>query len=237
MTSGFSSEPQKADHLESAFLLNPSFALELDLISRGYHIIAGVDEAGRGALAGPLSLGLTMFSTEFIHNPDKIFLTGINDSKLLTPNKREKALAIIGSRCLLSTATMVSHRIIDSLNINGATEFALKKLLSGISIKPDIVIMDGNFKFDIGMPYMAVKKGDRKSLSIASASIAAKVARDHIMDKFEDIYPGYDFRGNKGYGTRRHCESLKLKGPCPIHRKSYEPVKSLLSLERNRIEL
>jgi ribonuclease HII len=122
---------------------------------------------------------------------------------------------------------MVSHRTVDRLNINGATEYAIKKLLADMPRKPDIILLDGNFSFDLGIPRISVKKGDRRSLSIASASIAAKVTRDAVMERFAGIYPGYDFDSSKGYGTLKHRKALERAGGCPIHRLSYEPLKSL----------
>jgi ribonuclease HII len=223
----------KAGTEESAFSFAPDFSMELEMLEKGHLIIAGIDEAGRGALAGPLSVGCTVYAADFIRNPDGAIFSTVNDSKLLTPSRRNLALQYIRRHSLFWKAQMVSHSTVDRLNINGATEYAIKKLLADMPHKPDIILLDGNFSFDLGIPSISVKKGDRRSLSIASASIAAKVTRDGIMERFAEIYPGYDFDASKGYGTLRHREALEKSGGCPIHRRSYEPLKSLLS-QRDR---
>ncbi|MCP4130301.1 MAG: ribonuclease HII [bacterium] len=221
-------ETEKAD-TRSAFSIKPTFDIEKELINQGYHTIAGVDEAGRGCLAGPLSVGLVIYSSSFISNPHDEILRNINDSKKIPHKRRAPLVDTINKHSQLSTYTMVSHKIIDRLNINGATEYAIKKLLSIIPVKPDILIMDGRFKFNLGIPYRSIIKGDSLSLSIASASIQAKVQRDRIIEKIDTIYPGYDLKTNKGYGTKKHREAIQEIGFSAIHRKSYEPVKSMIS--------
>jgi ribonuclease HII len=210
----------------SAFLRAPDFSIEKRLIDEGYRIIAGMDEAGRGALAGPLCVGIAVYDCSFI---DSITgpIPGIDDSKKLTHRKRIAALGAIRTSALLASSILVSHRIVDRLNVNGATEYAVNRLLEIIPIRPDIVLMDGNFSFRLPVPLRSITKGDSKSISIASASIAAKVRRDMIMDKFDSLWPGYNFINNKGYGTRRHIQAILDAGICPVHRMSYEPVKSL----------
>jgi ribonuclease HII len=123
---------------------------------------------------------------------------------------------------------MVSHNCVDNYNVNGATEFALKKLITGIPYTPDMVLMDGNFKFKVDFPFQSVIKGDQLSISIASASIIAKVNRDIILDKLDQIYNGYGFSKNKGYGTKAHRDAIDKLGHSQVHRKTYEPVKSML---------
>jgi ribonuclease HII len=205
-----------------------SFNIEKNLIKKGMRIIAGVDEAGRGSLAGPLSIGLAIYDTSIIYNPPDEIIDNINDSKKLTPSKRKSALNIIHSLSHLVEVIMVPHRVIDDKNVNGATLFALKKLLAKIPVIPDVVIMDGKFSFDIGIPIIPVIKGDNLSFTIASASIIAKVTRDRVMEKFGDIYPDYGFKKHKGYGTKEHIAAIKKFGPCPIHRRSYEPVRGII---------
>lgn len=206
-----------------------SFDIEKKLFNEGYKTIAGIDEAGRGALAGPLVLGLVIFSEQFIINTPAEILQEVRDSKVLTASKRVNALNIIKNYSEYTDEEIVSHTIVDRLNINAATEYAVKRLIEKATPAPDAVIMDGNFRFNITIPFFSIIKGDMKSISIASASIAAKVYRDDLMRKYEDQYPGYLFYKNKGYGTREHKEAIFRLGPCAIHRKSYEPVKSIVS--------
>jgi ribonuclease HII len=208
-----------------------SFEIEKKLLADGYKIIAGIDEAGRGSLAGPLAVGLVIFDKSFIENPTKEILSYVRDSKELSPLKRNKALTFIERESVCTRTALIPHYVIDRININRATEYAVKLLLGTVSPRPDIIIMDGNFKFDLGIPYLPVVKGDSKSISIASGSIAAKVKRDGIMDKYELIYPGYFFKKNKGYGTVGHREAIARLGPCLIHRKTYEPVKSMIKFK------
>ncbi|MBN2403159.1 MAG: ribonuclease HII [Spirochaetes bacterium] len=206
---------------------NISFEIEKKLLTKGFKIIAGIDEAGRGALAGPLSVGLVIYDQSFIQNPTKDILSQIRDSKELSPERRIEALNLINREAFYVHTAIIPHHIIDKLNINRATEYAVRSLLKIVSPNPDIIIMDGNFKFNLGVPFIPVIKGDSKSITIASASIAAKVKRDRIMDKYELIYPGYSFIKNKGYGTSEHREAITRLGPCVIHRQTYEPVKSM----------
>ncbi len=211
---------------ESAFSHGPTFSIEKYLLKDGFSLIAGVDEVGRGALAGPLCLGMVIYDASLIISEGGP-IAGINDSKKLSPRQRRAGLELIGARALHASSILVSHRTVDRLNINGATEFALNRLLSGITIRPDIILLDGNFSFHSAVPIRSILKGDTKSISIASASIVAKVRRDTIMERFDDIYPGYSFRRNKGYGTARHLEALAGLGLSPIHRRSYEPARTM----------
>lgn len=210
----------------SAFSFIPTFSLERDLIEEGFSLIAGVDEAGRGSLAGPLSVGLVMYDASFILTNIR-GIPGINDSKKLTPCRRTAALDVIRRHSLTATSIMVNHRVIDRLNVNGATEYAILNLLKFLPVKPDILLLDGNFSFNLGIPVRSILKGDERSTSIASASIAAKVRRDAVLDTFDSLYPGYNFKRNKGYGTREHIRAIAAAGCSPIHRRSYEPVKSM----------
>ncbi|OHD62711.1 MAG: ribonuclease HII [Spirochaetes bacterium RBG_13_51_14] len=212
--------------IESAFLLEPTFHIENHLIRKGYRVIAGIDETGRGALAGPLCVGVVIYDASFIASTDGA-IPGINDSKKLTHRKRIAALDMITRISVHSSCILVSHRTIDRVNINGATEFALNRLLASISFRPDVVILDGNYSFRAPVPIYSIPKGDAKSISIASASIVAKVRRDMILDRLDKLYPGYNFSQNKGYGTEQHRQAIYNIGFSPIHRRSYEPVKSL----------
>ncbi len=205
-----------------------SFEIERAYINEGHKVIAGIDEAGRGALAGPLCVGLVIYNESFILNPDSEILNKIKDSKKLTPKKRIEALELVQKQSQYAIFTLVSHRIVDKLNINRATEYAIVKLLKRAPIKPDLLILDGNFRFNLGIPMRSIIKGDNKSISIASASIIAKVKRDKIIEKYDLIYPGYSFKNNKGYGASKHINAIKENGPSPIHRRSYEPTKSIV---------
>ena len=209
-------------------LQHPDFSIERDLYTRGYRIIAGIDEAGRGALAGPLSLGMVIYPVSVYTETPESVTGSIADSKKLSPKKRVEALSVIKSHSLSLTSAFISHTVIDGCNINIATEKGIHKLLAKSEVKPDVIIMDGNFKFQFDIPFISVIKGDNRSISIASASIVAKVLRDELMDKLHLKYPGYGFVHNKGYGTRDHMASLADIGFSHVHRKSYEPVKSLL---------
>ncbi|TFH39862.1 MAG: ribonuclease HII, partial [Chrysiogenales bacterium] len=177
-------------------------------------------------LAGPLCLGAVVYDPSFITSVRGV-LPGIDDSKKLSPRRRADALEFIRAHALFCSSILVSHRTIDRLNINGATEFALRRLIKTMPMTPDIVLMDGNFSFDLPVPLRSIKKGDTLSISIASASIAAKVRRDGILESMDAIYPAYGFRNNKGYGTRAHIRAIYESGFSPVHRLSYEPVKSL----------
>jgi ribonuclease HII len=223
----FFSETMKAVAECSAFSVKPSFKIEKLLVSRGINLIAGVDEVGRGALAGPLCVGMVIYDASFILSTNR--LNGIDDSKKLSHEKRVAALDIIASNCLFATSLLVSHRMIDRMNVNGATEYAVNKLLGSISVKPDLVLLDGNFSFNLSFPIIPLVKGDTRSVSVASASIVAKVRRDMLLDRFDMLYPGYHFSSNKGYGTRRHIRAIYEIGFSPLHRRSYEPVKGLIS--------
>jgi len=215
---------------ESAFLHYPTFAIEKKLLEEGISLIAGVDEVGRGALAGPLCLGIVIYQASLIASTEGP-IPGINDSKKLTPRKRKSSLELIRATALHASSVLVSHRTVDRLNINGATEFALNRLIGSIPIKPDIIILDGNFSFQAPVPIRSILKGDAQSISIASASIVAKVRRDTIMERFDEMYPGYHFDSNKGYGTGKHLEALAARGLSPIHRRSYEPARSMVTPE------
>lgn len=209
--------------VDAAFSHFPTFDIERALISEGYRFIAGIDEAGRGALAGPLCVGMVIFSSSSILSPTPA-LTGVKDSKLLTHPRRCFALDLIKQDALVATSRLVSHRLIDRLNINGATEYAIRCLIDESPITPDIIILDGTFNFSARVPIKCVPKGDRVSFSIAGASIVAKVRRDGILKRLDALYPAYQFSRNKGYGTRHHLAALRDNGPSPVHRMSYRPV-------------
>jgi len=204
----------------------PSFLLERELLARGYRRIAGIDEAGRGALAGPLAVGMVAYNSGFFSGVFPEALCEIKDSKQLLPKKRSDLRHVVEAYSEEALVSMISHTLIDRLNPNRATEYAIRELVERSAAPPDVILLDGNYSFDVGVPCVSVIRGDQRSISIASASIISKVARDALMEDYGDEFPAYGFRKNKGYGTRTHREALVQFGPSPIHRWSYEPLKS-----------
>lgn len=190
-------------------------------------LIVGVDEAGRGPWAGPVVAAAVILTPG-------CRLLGINDSKKLTPLKRRQAFGLILSQALAVGLGIVDNTGIDELNILQATFRAMGFALCSLKEKPGLIIVDGNKKIPrlsakfTGVPQRSIVKGDGLSLSIAAASIVAKCFRDSLMEDCELEYPGYGFARHKGYGTREHREALARLGPCPIHRRSYAPVRALL---------
>lgn len=195
-------------------------AHERNLNSRGYHSIAGVDEAGRGPLAGPVVAAAVILKTFS-------FKERIDDSKKLTANRREKAFNEITKKSIIGVG-IVDEKVIDKINIYQATKKAMHTALAKLEIPPEYVIVDGNMKLTTKCPIKCIPGGDSKSLSIAAASIIAKVTRDELMLEFDKIYPQYGFARHKGYGTKSHITALKINGPSPIHRKTFRPIKDLI---------
>lgn len=189
---------------------------------RGSSFVAGVDEAGRGPLAGPVVAAAVVFG-------EIPFLPCVNDSKLLTGRERELLCHCIKSTCSAYAVGMVQPEEIDRINIHNASLQAMRRALMNLSISPGYVLIDGLFTISgLSMPQQAVVKGDRLSFVIACASIIAKVTRDRIMCEYDLQYPGYGFASHKGYSTRTHVEALRRLGCSPIHRKSYAPVKECM---------
>lgn len=186
---------------------------EKQLINDGYSFIVGMDEAGRGPLAGPVSVACCMMNFDDV-------IEGINDSKKLTPLKREKLFHIIKEKCITYSIVDVECDEIDEINILNATKKGMKIALNSIDKKAEYLLVDA-VKDDFGIPYMPIIHGDALSYSIAAASILAKVHRDEIMCKYAIQYPEYGFEKHKGYGTKYHIEMLKKYGPCPIHRRTF----------------
>lgn len=224
---------KKADENKAAFFAFPDFAVETELIRQGCKFIAGFDEAGRGALAGPLSVGCVVYDAEFILSPDKLIFSTVNDSKRLSQARRRQSLEYIKSHALFCGVKLIPHKTIDKININNATELAVNMLIDEMPFIPDVVIMDGNFKFNTSVKFISIKRGDQTSLSIASASIAAKVRRDYIMDRMALLFPEYGFAAHKGYGTKTHLQAIANFGPAQIHRKSYKPLKGMIADNEN----
>ncbi len=201
------------------------FSYEQNLKTRGYPLIAGIDEAGRGPLAGPVVAAAVIF--DFTDIPDD--LKKISDSKKLTSKKREELFAAITWHALYYGIGLCDHATIDRVNILQASFLAMKKALGALKQKPNIALLDGQFSLsNYSSPQKAIINGDRLIFSIAAASILAKVTRDRLMEQEHQKYPQYFFNKHKGYGTKMHMDALKLYGPCEIHRKSFRPVKQLL---------
>ena len=189
---------------------------ERELLAQGYRYIAGVDEVGRGPLAGPVVCAAVIMPLD----PESV-IDGVDDSKKLSEKKRETLSALIKERALAYCIFEVSETEIDRINILEATKLGMKNALAGLSVTPDTVLTDGNMTLDIPYPQKSVVHGDALSYSIGAASIIAKVYRDNLMDEYAKIYPAYAFEKNKGYGTAAHIQAIKEQGLCPIHRRTF----------------
>jgi len=185
----------------------------------GYELLAGVDEAGRGPLAGPV------FAAAVILPPDCI-LEGVNDSKKLTEKRREELYDVITENALAWAVASCDEKVIDEINIRNATYKAMNEAVNSLKIKPEYVIVDGDAVTNMEIPHTCVIKGDAKSRSIAAASILAKVSRDRYLMELDKQYPQYQFAKHKGYGTKLHSEMILKYGPSPVHRRSF--LKKLL---------
>ena len=184
------------------------------LYSKGYKYIAGIDEVGRGPLAGPVVTCAVIL-------PKDCIIMGINDSKKLSEKKREELCEEIKQKALAISLAMSNVNTIDTINILQATLKAMQKSVNTLSIQPEHVLVDAVKIPDISMGQTDIIKGDENSISIAAASIVAKVTRDHMMEEFHELYPEYYFDKNKGYGTAEHIEAIKKYGLCPIHRRTF----------------
>ena len=198
--------------------MTPTFQLELAL-SPGP--VCGVDEAGRGPWAGPVSAGAVIL------DPDNIPV-GLNDSKKLTPKAREGLEPQIKAAALAWGVGFATVEEIDDLNILRATGLAMRRAIAALIVRPAHALVDGNYRFDLPCPVKTVVGGDGKSLSIAAASILAKVARDRLMVEMDERYPGYGFAAHKGYHAPTHVEALRKLGVSPIHRRTWAPVRQLV---------
>ena len=190
-------------------------AEENKLYESGINYICGIDEAGRGPLAGPVVVGAVIL-------PKDSFIEGVNDSKKISEKKREKIYDQIVEEAIAYSVGIVDQRKIDEINILNATKLGVKIALEGLEQKPDIIMVDALTGLETnGIPYISVIKGDAKNYSIAAASIIAKVTRDRIMRQWDEVYPIYGFARHKGYGTAEHIRIIKENGPCILHRKSF----------------
>lgn len=183
-------------------------------IEKGYSAVCGVDEAGRGPLAGPVCAAAVIL-------PPNTIIEGVNDSKKLSEKKRESLFDVIKETALSYCIAYASVKEIENMNILNATMLAMKRAVEGLDIKADYAMIDGNRPPDLEIASECIVKGDAKSMSIACASILAKVSRDRLLYKYAEEYPQYHFDKHKGYGTKLHIEALKEYGPCPYHRMSF----------------
>ena len=204
------------------------YKYEKKLWADGKLFVAGVDEVGRGPLVGPVVAAAVVLDKSFD-------LPGLNDSKKLSEKKRNLYFDYIMENAIGVGIGVVSSKIIDNINILEATKVAMKKALDNLLCKIDFVLIDGNMKFDFNYPYLSIIKGDSKSISIAAASVIAKVTRDKMMYDLDLVYPYYGFCNHKGYPTKKHIEMIEKYGIIDEHRKSFKPVKNyILKIDKER---
>lgn len=192
--------------------------IDTEFLDKGYKFIAGIDEAGRGPLAGPVVASAVIF-------PSKTFIDGIDDSKKLTPPERDRLFNIIKDNALSVGIGIIPSEVIDKINILEATKMAMNYAISNLTVPPDLLIIDGITPIESPIKQFTIKNGDSLSHSIAAASIIAKVTRDRLMLEYDIKYPQYLFARHKGYGTPEHIKRIKEFGPCEIHRRSFTGVK------------
>ena len=202
----------------------PSFAEEKKLVAKGYRLIAGIDEVGRGALAGPVAAAAVILPRR-INAP---WLKRVKDSKLLSPPEREYLSNCIQEVAISIGIGMANHEFIDRQGIVKATRLAMKIAIDHLSPPPESILIDYILLPEVKLPQWGIKDGDSLCFSIACASIIAKVTRDHLMIELDRIYPGYGLAQHKGYGTEKHLSCLKRLGPSPIHRHSFKPVRDII---------
>ncbi len=194
---------------------NPDmWSIEHSFMQKGYNVICGVDEAGRGPLAGPVCAAAVIL-------PPDLVIPGLDDSKKLSDKKRRELYPIIKEQALAYGIAFADHTEIDQINILQATFLAMERAMNQLSVKPELALIDGNRAKDFGIPVETVIHGDSLSASIAAASVLAKVTRDDVMLVLSEQYPQYGFEVHKGYGTKAHYEALAQHGPCPIHRMTF----------------
>ena len=188
--------------------------IENGYYEQGIRLICGVDEAGRGPLAGPVCAAAVIL-------PANLEIPGLNDSKKLSDKRRRELFPVICREAIAWSVAFADHNEIDEINILQATYLAMERAIKGLSVEPELALIDGNRAKDFGVPVQTVIHGDSLSASIAAASILAKVSRDDLMLEMEKEYPGYGFEIHKGYGTKAHYEAILAKGPSPIHRMTF----------------
>lgn len=193
---------------------------ENELYNLGINLVAGIDEVGRGPLVGPVVACAVILPKDF-------YMEEINDSKKLSEKKREMLYSVIIENAISVGIGVKSEKVIDEVNIYEATKLAMIDAVNNLSVKPEHLLIDA-MKLDIDIPQTSIIKGDSKSESIAAASIVAKVTRDRMLDELDLVYPEYDFKNNKGYGTKKHLEAIKKYGVIDEHRRSFSPVSEAL---------
>ncbi|MBS4912872.1 MAG: ribonuclease HII [Veillonella sp.] len=208
-------EKQRIDNL---------YTYENSFYEEGLYHVAGVDEVGRGPIAGPVTVAAVIL-------PPNLFLSGLNDSKKLSPQKRDSLYDQIMAEAVAVSCISYGPEIIDKLNIYQATRQAMYEAISTLKVQAEAVLVDAMPLPDLTVPVESLIKGDSKSASIAAASIIAKVTRDRYMESLEDEYPGYGFAVHKGYFTPLHREALENQGVTPLHRKSFEPIKTMVGFK------
>ena len=205
-------------------MIETSLREEKYLIEEGYSLVGGVDEVGRGALAGPVTAALVIFPPDLRLAPIK----EVVDSKAINARKRETLSEFIKNVCLSYSIASASANEIDEIGIVPATHLAMKRAVESSIVEPHYLLVDGLVALDLKIPSKAIVKGDQISSSIAAASIIAKVSRDHEMAMLHDQFPQYEFRSNKGYGTKAHLDGLRTIGANSIHRKTFGPVAAVI---------
>lgn len=200
------------------------------LLEQGYCFIAGLDEAGRGCLAGPVVAAAVILPLE---EDDLSFFAGVRDSKQLVPHVRESLYHVIMQHAVAVGVGFGSVALIDERNILQATKYAMRAAIAQLATAPQALLLDALVLSDIALPQRSIIKGDVSCLSIAAASIVAKVTRDRLMVQLHELYPAYGFAQHKGYGTEAHLAALREHGACPIHRRTFAPVRDLLGLFAN----
>ena len=198
------------------------FEFETKASYQGFKNIAGIDEAGRGPLAGPVVAAAVIF-------PSQVNIPGLNDSKKLSTKKRAELFPKIQEISVSYGVAVVCQKVIDKINILQAARLAMKQAVETLKITPGLLLIDGNQKIDSTLNQWAIVKGDSRSLSIAAASVLAKVTRDRIMDDYHKLYPQYEFNRHKGYGTKLHRNLIQEHGPCPIHRNTFKGVSEYIN--------
>jgi len=207
-------QKRKQAYFDEIERLKSIYKYEEKLYNSGCTYVAGVDEVGRGPLAGPVAAAVVILK-------ENDLIEGINDSKKLSAKRREELYHIITERAVDWAVAMVSPEEIDEINILQATYKAMRMAISKLKVKPDHILADAVTIPGIDVKQTAIIKGDAKSISIGAASIVAKVTRDRMMEKYDEIYPGFGFAENKGYGSAEHIKGIKEQGICPIHRKTF----------------
>lgn len=192
----------------------PDYTYEKEALATGYTVICGTDEAGRGPLAGPVCAAAVILPTDLV-------IEGLNDSKKLTEKKREKLFDIICEKAISYGIAFATVEEIDEINILNASQLAMRRAVAMLTPTPDLVLVDGNIARDFPMSARPIVKGDALSMSIAAASVLAKVTRDRYCLEMHEAYPEYNFAGHKGYSTKEHMDLVRKLGPCPLHRKTF----------------